>query len=175
MCGWVNGRMARMSAAVVVAPPAAARRWSVRWALVLAWAGAGVAGTALALAYLVAWRAPAVGTFHDDGIYAVTAKALAEGRGYRILSLPGEIQQTKYPVLFPALLAAIWRLFPDFPANAGALKALPLLCAVLWWWVSYRFSRSETGDWRVSMGVVALTAASPWVLYLSTALLSKTL
>jgi len=164
-----------MSAAVVVAPPAAARRWSVRWALVLAWAGAGVAGTALALAYLVAWRAPAVGTFHDDGIYAVTAKALAEGRGYRILSLPGEIQQTKYPVLFPALLAAIWRLFPDFPANAGALKALPLLCAVLWWWVSYRFARSETGDWRVSMGVVALTAASPWVLYLSTALLSETL
>ena len=39
-------------------------------------------------AYWFAFRAPAVGIYHDDGIYLVTAKALAEGKGYRIISLP---------------------------------------------------------------------------------------
>ena len=29
-----------------------------------------------------------LGLFHDDGIYAVAAKALADGDGYRIVSLP---------------------------------------------------------------------------------------
>src|SRR5437879_3951892 len=30
------------------------------------------------------------GQCHDDGVYTVTAKALAEGNGYRLISLPGE-------------------------------------------------------------------------------------
>ena len=30
-----------------------------------------------------------LGLFHDDGIYAVAGKALANGDGYRIVSLPG--------------------------------------------------------------------------------------
>ena len=40
--------------------------------------GLAVALTALAIAYSIAYRAPAVGAFHDDGVYIVTAKALAE-------------------------------------------------------------------------------------------------
>jgi hypothetical protein len=53
-------------------------------------------------AYWIAFRAPAVGINHDDGIYLVTAKALAEWEGYRIISLPTNPPQTKYPILFPA-------------------------------------------------------------------------
>ena len=48
--------------------------------------------------YWFAFRAPAVGIYHDDGIYLVTAKALAEGKGYRIINLPAELPQTKYPI-----------------------------------------------------------------------------
>ena len=65
---------------------------------------------------------PHLGLFHDDGIYAVTAKALAEGRGYHLLSLPTNPLQTKYPPLFPLLLALVWRLVPAFPQNVIALK-----------------------------------------------------
>ena len=79
-----------------------------RRALLLVWA------VLVAAAYLAAWRAPASGFFHDDGLYAVTAKALAEGQGYRITSLPTPIPQTKYPVLFPALLSIVWRAYPSF-------------------------------------------------------------
>ena len=39
------------------------------------------------------------------------------GDGYRIESLPGQPYQTKYPPLYPALLAGIWKLNPQFPAN----------------------------------------------------------
>ena len=46
------------------------------------------------------------GTIHDDGIYAVTARSLAVTGEYRITSLPGEPYQRKYPIVFPAMLAA---------------------------------------------------------------------
>ncbi|HOK48481.1 MAG TPA: hypothetical protein PLK67_21220, partial [Bryobacteraceae bacterium] len=70
-------------------------------------------------AYL-AWQArdvPHLGYFHDDALYYVSAKSLAGGAGYRIASLPGEPPQTKYPPLYPALLAGVWRLSPNSPEN----------------------------------------------------------
>src|SRR5437867_3443068 len=47
------------------------------------------------------------GGYHDDGIYVTTAKALATGQGYRIVSLPYEPAQTKYPPFYPFLLSLI--------------------------------------------------------------------
>src|SRR5262245_17031986 len=66
------------------------------------------------------------GEYHDDAIYVVTAKALAEGEVYRLTNLPGSPPQTKYPVLYPALLALVWKAWPHFPDNLLALKAVSL-------------------------------------------------
>ncbi len=136
---------------------------------------AGAAALLLLAAYAIGWRAPAVGTFHDDGVYLVTAKALAEGKGYRIISLPEAIPQTKYPVLFPLVLAALWKLDPEFPGNLWWLKLAPLFAAAAWLWVSYRLLRQEGVGVAPATGIVLLAAASPWVVYLSTALLAETL
>src|SRR5262245_12487243 len=68
------------------------------------------------------------GQCHDDGIYVLTAKALAEGEGYRLTNLPGEPPQTKYPPLYPVLLALLWKLWPDFPANLVLLQGLSIIC-----------------------------------------------
>ena len=125
--------------------------------------------------YWIAFHAPAVGIYHDDGIYLVTAKALAEGKGYRIVSLPGDPPQTKYPILFPAVLSAAWRIFPAFPDNALFLKAIPLLSAILWLLLSFRLVRDETGDRDVALWVVLLSAASSWVVFFSTTFMSETL
>ncbi len=74
-----------------------------------------------------AWRSmPQLGFYHDDSLYWVSAQGIAQGSGYRILSLPGEPFQTKYPPLFPALLALVWKLNPSFPAN------LPLATVLIW-------------------------------------------
>ena len=64
-----------------------------------------------------------LGLFHDDGIYAVVAKAISQGEGYRIISLPGEPEQTKYPFLYSYLLSWLWSLNPDFPGNILLLKS----------------------------------------------------
>ncbi len=116
-----------------------------------------------------------MGLYHDDGIYLVTAKALAEGKGYRIISLPNEIPQTKYPILFPLALALVWEITPPFPANTLYLKVVPLAAALAWLLLVFFLMRRETGSASLAIAVALLTAASPHVLFFSTALLSETL
>ena len=65
---------------------------------------------------------PAIGYYHDDGIYVVNALSLASGHGFRTISLPSELFQTKYPVLYPAILALVWKIFPAFPQNLPLLQ-----------------------------------------------------
>jgi hypothetical protein len=71
-----------------------------------------------------------VGLYHDDGIYAVVAKSLAEGEGYRVASLPTNPAQTKYPFLYSLLLSFIWNLDPRFPENLFLLKAFNVACLI---------------------------------------------
>jgi hypothetical protein len=124
--------------------------------------------------YWTVLHAPAVGMFHDDGVYLVTAKALATGHGYRIISLPDEIPQTKYPILFPFVLSLVWRLAPDFPANTLVLKAVPVSFALLWFWLAFQLIAREAS--RAVAGIcVAITAMGLWTVYLGTALLSETM
>src|SRR3982750_1976143 len=78
---------------------------------------------------VLAWRhrdMPQFGVQHDDSLYFVSAKAWAEGKGYRIESLPGEPFQTKYPPFYSLLLTGIWKLSPEFPQN------LPLASLFAW-------------------------------------------
>jgi hypothetical protein len=62
------------------------------------------------------------GVCHDDAIYVSTAKSLADGDGYRMMGVPGTPNQTKYPILYPAILAVFWKCWPEFPANLVAMQ-----------------------------------------------------
>lgn len=98
-------------------PPKSPSRWSARTSLLV--------GAAFLLVYLTwtAFTAPsACGVFNDDAVCLVTAKAMADGHGYRRLDLPSEPHQTKYPVLYPFILSLVWRLWGEFPANLGWLR-----------------------------------------------------
>lgn len=125
--------------------------------------------------YGLTLKAPAMGLYHDDGIYAVNAKALAEGHGFRLISFPEEISQTKYPILFPLGLSLIWRVAPSFPDNVLYLKLLPFVAAIVWFWLVDRFLAYQTGRADLARGIAILTAASPWVLFYTTALFSEAL
>lgn len=112
----------------------------------------GVFVAALVPSAYFAWTLrtmPHLGFYHDDSIYWVSARSLATGDGYRIQSLPGQPYQTKYPPLYPTLLAAIWKLDPRFPANLPlatlfAWLLLPLFLAALWFLLrDYGFSLRE--------------------------------
>lgn len=112
---------------------------------------------------VVALRDPApAGLWQDDGIYVATAQALAEGDGYRHIELPGEPLQTKYPILYPAVLAVATLVGPQYPDNLwllllpGALSgALLVGLSILYW----RRSGGESG--AVLICGSALAALSP--------------
>ena len=129
------------------------------------------AAVVLGAVYMVAWLAPGIGLYHDDAIYLVTARALLAGHGYTIDSLPAPIPQTKYPPLFPALLA----LFALISENARWLKLLPLLCAGAWFWLTTRLLRKMGASPGAAWLLVGLTAAAPATVFLAGNLLSETL
>jgi hypothetical protein len=106
------------------------------------------------------------GVYHDDGIYVSTAKALAEGQGYRLINLPEAPVQTKYPPLYPALLAIIWKLCPTFPDNLVFMQFITLLSGAAMVGLAYlylvRFGYFSRG---VALGAGALTLSSKFCLY----------
>lgn len=112
------------------------------------------------------WRDGAhLGIYHDDGLYYVTAKSLAEGGGHRIASLPEAPAQTKYPPVWPLVLSGVWRLNPEFPGNLPLAMlvcwlVLPAMLAVVWLWYS------EIGlDRRMMVVLVVWLAVNPVVVF----------
>ena len=67
---------------------------------------------------------PQFGQAHDDAIYYIASKSLADGQGYRISSLPRTPYETKYPPLLPWLLSIAWMVQPKFPENLAVATAI---------------------------------------------------
>ncbi len=120
---------------------------------------------------LTAWRErnlPHFGVLVDDGVYWVTAKAVAQGQGYKIPWLPGEPWQTKYPPLYPAYLALAWRVNPQFPAN------LPVAVFLAWLWapplllLGFYACRKLGLTAFEALVLTALFAVNPHFLYFAT-------
>ena len=127
-----------------------------------------LAGILLALG---AWKlVPGVaGVYHDDAIYVITAKALAQGDGYRLVNLPGAPPQTKYPILYPLLLAGVWRLQPAFPANVVLMQYLTLLLGASGIGLAYLYLVRFGYCRRLAAGCVGLLCAtSPEIAYFGT-------
>lgn len=130
---------------------------------------------ALALAGILfaagAWTlVPGVtGVYHDDAIYVITAKALAQGDGYRLINLPGAPRQTKYPILYPLLLAAVWKVQPEFPDTVVLMQYLTLMLGAAAVGLSYLFLvRFAYCTRRAAACVGLLCATSPEIAYFST-------
>ncbi len=104
---------------------------------------------------------PQLSSYHDDSVYWLSAQSLAHGDGYRIAHLPEQPAQTKYPPLYPALLALVWKFVPSFPGNLSAVTAvqwsfLPL--CLLFAWFYFRRCRFSP---LPAYGLTFLIAAAP--------------
>lgn len=137
----------------------------------------GVAcGLAAVVLLLGAWQmvVGVCGVYHDDAIYVITAKALAQGQGYRLIDLPNSPLQTKYPILYPALLSIIWKIWPSFPENLLAMQGLSLLAGAATVALAYlylvRFGYTSRG---VALLACLFCATSAYFLYFSTITLSE--
>jgi hypothetical protein len=137
-----------------------------------------IVATALVTIVLIAGACRIVvgvcGVYHDDAIYVSTAKALAQGDGYRLINLPGAPIQTKYPVLYPALLSLVWRLWPHFPENLLAMQGLSLMAGAAAVGLGYLYLvRFGYFSWRIAAASGLLCATAPFMLYISTQTLSE--
>lgn len=125
---------------------------------------------------LLAIDALPVGVVHDDGMYTVLAKALATGRGYRWINLPGAPLAVHYPPGYPALLSVVWRLVPDVGRAVTAFKVFNalLLSVVAYTIHHFATSRLELSPVRASAVTIAGCIGIP-MLVLSTLVMSETL
>jgi 4-amino-4-deoxy-L-arabinose transferase-like glycosyltransferase len=106
-----------------------------------------------------------LGSFHDDGIYAVVGKSLAEGNGYRIISLPGTPPQTKYPFLYSYLLSWIWAFDENFPDNIIFLKALNVAILIALFFGGVIYYRNNFANARVAALLFSLLLCTNPVIF----------
>jgi hypothetical protein len=118
---------------------------------------------------------PQFGVIEDDGLYFTAAKSLAEQGEYRMLSIPGQPYQTKYPPLYPLLLSLVWRANPVFPGNLVLASLVSWLCWLLFLGSAFVFlgqcGLTTTGRWTAWV----LLAASSRLILISSDLLSEAL
>jgi hypothetical protein len=94
------------------------------------WAPWGLALVLLAVGFSI-WEPFPPGVWHDDGVYVLLGRSLAEGDGLRYMGIPGAPLAPKFPPLFPLFLSLIWLLFPSFPENVPLLGGLNLVVTAL--------------------------------------------
>ncbi len=120
--------------------------------------------------------APHLGTFEDDSLYLVAGQSLAEGKGYRILSLPGEPYQTKYPPLYPLILAAVWKIDGNFPANMPKVMLAQWLLWLLFLATAALMLWSlKPLDASAKWAALVFIAVSPPFVYLGLSIMPETL
>jgi hypothetical protein len=127
---------------------------------------------------VLAWRyrhIPHIGRFDDDAVYLACAKSLRDGHGYRLASFPGEPAETKFPPIFPALLAAAWTRNLPFPDNLIRISPLlwlmvPALCGV-----SYGVFRSLQTGGATALMLTGLIALNPVVAMFGVSLMPELL
>jgi hypothetical protein len=111
---------------------------------------------------------PEFGKFHDDGLLMVSAKSLATGQGFRILSLPGEPAQTKYPILYPLYLSIIWRINPKFPDNLWLARLFNWILLIGCLALSWIYLRKEGFSEFRTIVLVALLGLNPYMILFGT-------
>ena len=78
----------------------------------------------------------------DGAGYAMLARALVEGEGYRDIDHPDALPHAHFPPAYPALLAAAWVVFGRSAASAHAVSVLCTTGATVaaWWWFRWQYS-----------------------------------
>ena len=131
------------------------------------WVRPLAAGLILFVVYLaVAASAPrAIGVWQDDAIYVATAQSLAEGRGYRHVELPSEPLQTKYPPLYPVLLAGALLIGGSYADSQVLLLVPGALAGAALVVLSALYFRRVLGERpERALTIAALAAMSPALL-----------
>ena len=113
------------------------------------------------------------GYSQDDTLYFSSAKAIADGQGYVLPSVPGTPAASKYPILYPWLLSWVWRWKSSFPANLCLAALLNPAFGMGYLAAAFIFLRRlPTIGNPGAIVLTAICALNPRVLFLSANLMS---
>jgi 4-amino-4-deoxy-L-arabinose transferase-like glycosyltransferase len=116
------------------------------------------------------------GESYDDGIYVTTAKSLATGAGYSIISVPAPVPQILIPPFYPFVLSLVWRAYPHFPDNLFWMMLLSIITMVGFLGLTWQFlvEQNYATRWQ-ALAVVALIGVNWRMMTLATSLISEIL
>ena len=134
------------------------------------------AAAAALLVTVLAISPSPVGLWVDDGHYVILGKALASGQGLHYINLPGAPPGVHFPPGYPLVLATLWMIAPEFPANVAVFQfANALFVAVAAFWV-VRLGSDVLGlPVRLSLATAVLWSISVPTLMLANAVMSEAL
>src|SRR5688572_32476968 len=119
-----------------------------------------IAAAFLVMFVVLAWlqRVPSLTTANDDATYVLLSRSLRDG-GYNSIHLVGAPVHTKYPPVFPALLAGVSTVAGEsIDAFAAMNIALSVAALVLIFAVSKRLLPPA-----VALGALAMGATNPFL------------
>lgn len=129
---------------------------------------AAVVITTVSLVYLLRLDR-AAGLMIDDAWYIVLAQALASGEGYRLISSATVAIMPVVPPGFPLLLAPVFLLAPDFPANLLLLKLISIAAmAGVAAATYYYLTRVRPVEPWMAAAVTTATVLTPALVFLAT-------
>ena len=96
---------------------------------------------------------------YDAGVYYVLGTSLAEGRGYRLLNEPGEIEAVQYPPLLPAIVAVTQLALgtSDSVVAGHALRVVFFILSLGLSLASYVLARSFLPPWPALLAAAVAT------------------
>ena len=127
------------------------------------------AAAAAVLAVYVLRLDSAAGLFVDDAWYIVLAKSLWQGDGFRLISSAVSPILPAFPPGFPLVLAPVFGIVGDFPANVVVFKTISILamCGVAAATYIY-LVRYRSAPRAVAATVAIVTALMPAFVFLAT-------
>ncbi len=121
---------------------------------------------------IVRLSVPAVGTFRDDGVYLSSAQSIVQGRGYRLLNIPGELPNTKYPPLTSFIAAIPYAAGKDPIRNPFVFKGSIFMFYLMWLYSIYRIGSVAAIGTKAQGWILACTMANSLAAYCGTSVLS---
>ena len=135
-------------------------------------AWAVLAAGALVLAVYVLRLDHIVGIMGDDAWYTLLGRTLARGDGFLQPNTPTPGLLPILPPGFPLLLAPLWYIAPEFPANVLVLKALSVAAMFATAGLTYAYCRAHT-EWPRELALIVAVAVAlvPSLVFLTTSTL----
>lgn len=116
------------------------------------------------------WRLDgAAGLTVDDAWYVLLAKSLARGDGFRLISSATDPILPAFPPGFPAILALVFRMQPEFPGNLFLLKSVSVVAMFGVGVLTYlHLARGQVASRMLAAAVAITTVLTPAFVFLAT-------